>query len=321
MPGTEVKNDKYSDTLRRRYSPQWQRYQIASVRTVTKTPGRAILIDLAIGLGIPLLQIPLRHRYNIFEDIGCLGETYDPPSSTSPHPHRRRLRRLLASNPSTTPAPNFASSPPPPCQPQPKQVHPPASHPRPLHRPLATFGLYSNIAITGLSPWVRGPTRIVVFAGGAGAGIYWRVDPDSAAAGKGGLSKLARWMGYMTAGRRGLSSTGATSKYHSPPPIAPRAAPPTLPVFIRKDTPETPFVRLLLRYVRSYGGISPLDYDAEKAGTLTLGDRRDYSSSASSASSDSDSSASSVHGEEEEEAEIEPACTRPASVQDAADIV
>jgi hypothetical protein len=38
-------------------------YQIASVRTVTKTCAekrRAILIDLAIGLGILLLQIPLR---------------------------------------------------------------------------------------------------------------------------------------------------------------------------------------------------------------------------------------------------------------------
>lgn len=38
-------------------------YQIASVRTVTKTRAdkrKAIWIDLAIGLGLPLLQIPLR---------------------------------------------------------------------------------------------------------------------------------------------------------------------------------------------------------------------------------------------------------------------
>ncbi|KAJ7246160.1 pheromone A receptor-domain-containing protein [Mycena haematopus] len=62
-------------------------YQIASVRTVTKTKAekrRAILVDLAIGLGLPVLQIPLQyivqgHRYNIFEDIGCLGETYETP--------------------------------------------------------------------------------------------------------------------------------------------------------------------------------------------------------------------------------------------------
>ncbi|KAJ7853006.1 GPCR fungal pheromone mating factor, partial [Mycena leptocephala] len=60
-----------------------QLYQIASVRTVTETRAEkrsAILIDLATGLGIPILQIPLQyivqgHRYEIFEDIGCLGET------------------------------------------------------------------------------------------------------------------------------------------------------------------------------------------------------------------------------------------------------
>ncbi|KAJ7742949.1 pheromone B alpha 1 receptor [Mycena maculata] len=62
-------------------------YQIASVRNVTKTRAekrKAILMDLAIGLGLPILQIPLQyivqgHRYNIFEDIGCLGETYETP--------------------------------------------------------------------------------------------------------------------------------------------------------------------------------------------------------------------------------------------------
>ncbi|KAK7039959.1 GPCR fungal pheromone mating factor [Favolaschia claudopus] len=58
-------------------------YQIASAHTITKTH-RAIIIDLLIGLGLPLLQIPLQyivqgHRYNIYEDIGCLGETYETP--------------------------------------------------------------------------------------------------------------------------------------------------------------------------------------------------------------------------------------------------
>ncbi|KAJ7145534.1 pheromone A receptor-domain-containing protein [Mycena epipterygia] len=62
-------------------------YQIASMRTVTKSKAekhRAIMIDLAIGLGLPILQIPLQyivqgHRYNIFEDVGCLSETYETP--------------------------------------------------------------------------------------------------------------------------------------------------------------------------------------------------------------------------------------------------
>jgi pheromone a factor receptor len=62
-------------------------YQIASVRSVTKTRAEkrwVILTDLAIGLGLPLLQILLQyivqgHRYNIFEDVGCLGETFETP--------------------------------------------------------------------------------------------------------------------------------------------------------------------------------------------------------------------------------------------------
>jgi hypothetical protein len=82
--------------------------------------------------------------------------------------------------------------------------------------------------------------------------------------------------------------------------------------------------------------VSPLEYDAEKAGTVTLGDVSrmlpDYSSSAPSSSS---SDTESVGGEEGEEIEVsslhrasvqifsllEPAHTRPASVRDAGDIV
>ncbi|KAJ7278844.1 pheromone B alpha 1 receptor [Mycena rebaudengoi] len=64
-------------------------YQISSVRTVTKSKAerrRAIMIDLAIGLGIPLLAIPLQyvvqgHRYDIYQDIGCMGETFETPVS------------------------------------------------------------------------------------------------------------------------------------------------------------------------------------------------------------------------------------------------
>ncbi|CAK5270892.1 unnamed protein product [Mycena citricolor] len=62
-------------------------YSIASVKSVTKTKSdqrRAILGDLAIGLGIPILSIPLQyvvqgHRYDILEDVGCLSETYETP--------------------------------------------------------------------------------------------------------------------------------------------------------------------------------------------------------------------------------------------------
>jgi len=45
---------------------------------------RAVMVDLAIGLGYPLLMIALQyivqgHRFNIFEDIGCFPFTYNTP--------------------------------------------------------------------------------------------------------------------------------------------------------------------------------------------------------------------------------------------------
>jgi pheromone a factor receptor len=80
-------------------------YLIASIKSVTITKAekrRAIMVDLAISLGIPLLQMILRvyndvsnsqsnlitllpeyvvqgHRYNIYEDIGCFPATYNTP--------------------------------------------------------------------------------------------------------------------------------------------------------------------------------------------------------------------------------------------------
>ncbi|KAJ7842308.1 pheromone A receptor-domain-containing protein [Mycena leptocephala] len=266
---------------------------IASVRTVTKTRAeRAILIDLTIGLGIPLLQIPLQyiiqgHRYNIFEDIGCLAETYETPlpspSSTSPHPHRRRLRRLLCIKTfyhyrsqfrlllSASGHANLSLN---------RYIRLMALASTNLL--LTSFFLYSNVAVTGLSLWVPWRTRNILIP---------------------------------------LSSSGRA----------------TLPVLIRKDTTQKrdsfdSFSDMV---------VSPLEYDTDEVGTLTLGDVSgmlpDYeesncSSSPSSASSDSASLVSSIHGEKEEgkeEAEIavsslhcaSPACTRPVSVQDAADIV
>ncbi|KAI9456129.1 STE3-domain-containing protein [Lactarius psammicola] len=45
---------------------------------------RALFIDLAIGLGIPLVQMALQlvvegHRFDIFEEIGCFQSTYNVP--------------------------------------------------------------------------------------------------------------------------------------------------------------------------------------------------------------------------------------------------
>ncbi|KAI6016733.1 pheromone A receptor-domain-containing protein [Pisolithus marmoratus] len=62
-------------------------YHIVSVDAVTKTRAekrRDVLGDLAIGLGIPILEMILHyivqgHRFNIFEEIGCYPATYNTP--------------------------------------------------------------------------------------------------------------------------------------------------------------------------------------------------------------------------------------------------
>lgn len=62
-------------------------YKIASCQTATISVAqkqRAVMIDLAIGLGIPAVQMILQfvvqgHRYDIWEDIGCYPTTVNTP--------------------------------------------------------------------------------------------------------------------------------------------------------------------------------------------------------------------------------------------------
>ncbi|KAJ7732231.1 pheromone A receptor-domain-containing protein [Mycena maculata] len=62
-------------------------YKIAACQTVSITKAqkrRAVMVDCAIGVGIPVLQMILQyvvqgHRYNIMEDIGCYPTTYNTP--------------------------------------------------------------------------------------------------------------------------------------------------------------------------------------------------------------------------------------------------
>jgi len=62
-------------------------YTIARIRSVTFTADdrrRAILIDLAIGVGVPALVMALQyivqgHRFDIIEDVGCRPFTYNTP--------------------------------------------------------------------------------------------------------------------------------------------------------------------------------------------------------------------------------------------------
>ncbi|ESK91508.1 pheromone receptor [Moniliophthora roreri MCA 2997] len=60
-------------------------YHIATANTVTITRAekrRAVIVDLAICVGLPILQmilhyIPQGHRFDIFEDVGCYPTTYN----------------------------------------------------------------------------------------------------------------------------------------------------------------------------------------------------------------------------------------------------
>ncbi|EEB91364.1 hypothetical protein MPER_10282 [Moniliophthora perniciosa FA553] len=60
-------------------------YHIATANTVTITRAekrRAVMVDLAICVGLPILQmilhyIPQGHRFDIFEDVGCYPTTYN----------------------------------------------------------------------------------------------------------------------------------------------------------------------------------------------------------------------------------------------------
>jgi len=64
-------------------------YFIATTTTVTSTRAdkrREMLVDFAIALGIPLVQMLLQlvvsgHRFNIFENYGCFPDTWNTPLS------------------------------------------------------------------------------------------------------------------------------------------------------------------------------------------------------------------------------------------------
>ncbi|KAJ7819152.1 pheromone A receptor-domain-containing protein [Mycena leptocephala] len=314
-----------------------QRYQIASVRTVTKNRAEersAIHIDLAIALE----YIAQGHRYNIFEHIGCLGETYKTPVAVilfhlPPILIGAVLAVYCASNPSATRAPNFfllsASA------------HanlnlnrylrlmapvstdlllltvpsPPSSYTPTSLSPASARGSPGPDTHSNFSPMVQVP------------GNYWRAYPYSEAS-----VETLRWAivacallffayfefadeaienyrGRSTRSQGGWAQHPSTT---SPPLMAPRAAHPNPPVFIRKETTQK-----RESFDSSYGGISPLECE-DKENALTLGDgdaraltlgdvsgmlpddkESDYSSPPSSASSAS-SDTESMGGEEAE---------------------
>ncbi|KAJ7816989.1 hypothetical protein B0H13DRAFT_2459161 [Mycena leptocephala] len=337
----------------------------SSVRTVTQTRTEkrgAILIELAIG--IPPLQIPLRaslyrspsnpnpeldahaecivqgHRDNIFEDIGCLGGTYEtplpslsstfPPSSSALSP-QSTVVRLLPLFPSLFPL-----------------LHPTHAHIFPVlcffvvlsikslahyhsqFRLLLSASAHANLSLnrcirlmalasTDLlltSMDLLGRHAFKFLAVVQVPGIYWRADPYSVA------SVETLWWAMVACallffapslnvcGGLGVGAQFDWRNIQIPPLLLPRRIR-NPPVFIRKDTTQKwESFDSFPNMSASYGGISTLEYDAEKTwlwASIMRARVSDYSSSPSSSSSVSSSISSdteSVGGEQEGEIEV-----------------
>ncbi|KAJ7816325.1 hypothetical protein B0H13DRAFT_2380487 [Mycena leptocephala] len=261
--------------------------------TITKARAEkrcTIFIDLAIGHGIPLLQIPLRASLysasilkltptqNKISKATATTSSKTSAASVRPTKLQSLIKSFYRSHAQlwlllSTSANRYI------------RLIALASTDLFITVPLATFVLYSNIAITGLSPWVSWADTHTLRA--------WRSCDEAIKNYRGVFSSVARRVGYSTAGS-GLSSTGSQ---HPNSPLH-------LPWLLKRDSFDS-----FSDMSASYRGILPLEYDtekarmeydAEKAGTLTLGDvsgmltyykASDYLSSptSSSASSDTDS--------------------------------
>ncbi|KAJ7842324.1 pheromone A receptor-domain-containing protein [Mycena leptocephala] len=305
----------------------------------------AILIDLATGLGIPPLQIPLQyivpgHRHNIFDDIGCLGETYEtplavvlfhlPPSSSAPIKsfyNSRAQFRLLLSAPASANLANRYLRLIAPASTGPLLTVPPR-HLRPIlerrcHRaqPLSLLGpTRIRISCRAVSVetlrWATVACALLLFE-------YFVFADEAIKTYRGAFNSVAKHMGYTSAGSAsGSVRLGVASPKF--PLSSSRGASATLPVFIRKDTTQKrDSFDSFSNMSALYGSVSPLEYeDKEKALTLGEGDAHtlslvdvggmlpdykvsDYSSSPSSSSSASSSASSDTESRGEEEGEIE----------------
>ncbi|KAJ6458070.1 putative pheromone receptor [Mycena vitilis] len=172
--------------------PQRLQSRDPRVRKSKSEKRKAIVIDLAIGLGLPLLQIPLQyivqgHRYNIFEDIGCLGETFETPvavvlfhlppilvgcvsavycilSIRSFYRSRVQLKELLSSNNNL----NLNRY---------VRLMCLASTDLLFTIPLSIWVLWVNVSVVGLSPWISWADTHSNFSRVLQVpGVFWRAD-------------------------------------------------------------------------------------------------------------------------------------------------
>ncbi|KAJ6600273.1 pheromone A receptor-domain-containing protein, partial [Mycena vulgaris] len=189
-------------------------YKIASCQTVSISKAqkrRAVLVDLAIGLGIPFVQMPLQyvvqgHRYDIIENVGCYPTTYNvvpayPLSYLWPNiiglisacycilTLRAFLRRraqfaqfLSASAPSLTPTRYF-------------RLMALASLELLLNIPLSSYGLYLSASRNTIAPWVSWADTHADFDRVEQVpAVFWRGDAHTQA-----TVELSRWAGVICA--------------------------------------------------------------------------------------------------------------------------
>ncbi|KAF8149756.1 pheromone A receptor-domain-containing protein [Mycena galopus ATCC 62051] len=188
-------------------------YKIASCQTVSVSKAekrRAVLVDLAIGLGIPLIQMPLQfvvqgHRYNILENIGCYPTTYNvtlayPITYLWPNiinlvsccyvvltlrafmRRRAQFAQFLSNNSGLTATRYF-------------RLMALASLELFLNLPIATYGLYLSASRSSIAPWVSWDvTHADFFDIEQVPAIIWRADGHAEA-----TVELSRWASVVCA--------------------------------------------------------------------------------------------------------------------------
>ncbi|KAF8145119.1 pheromone A receptor-domain-containing protein [Mycena galopus ATCC 62051] len=182
--------------------------QMVSISKVEKR--RAVLVDLAIGLGIPLVQMPLQfvvqgHRYNIVENVGCYPTTYNtapayPLTILWPNiiniisgcyaiftlraflRRRAQFAQFLSTNSGLTATRYF-------------RLMALASLELLISLPIVTYGLYLTISRSPMQPWISWANTHADFSAiGQVPAILWRSDSHSQA-----TVELSRWVGIIGA--------------------------------------------------------------------------------------------------------------------------
>ncbi|KAF8180806.1 pheromone A receptor-domain-containing protein [Mycena galopus ATCC 62051] len=169
-------------------------YKIACCKTFSVSRSerhRTVFVDLAIGLGIPLLQMPLQfvvqgHRYDILENIGCYPTTYNvvpayPLSLLWPSIINLFTRSVSAISGLTTTR-YF-------------RLMALASLELLISLPVVSYELYLTVSRAAIQPWVSWDnTHTDFYLIEQVPAIVWRADGHTEA-----TYELSRWVGVLCA--------------------------------------------------------------------------------------------------------------------------